>query len=123
MPRILKLKLRPDEEHKYNSPWNIAAMFNIDMSFSAKQIAAMLEEYEADHHSGMDIQIMAEEIYRYTSGYPYLVSAICKLLDEALPGNSWLDDPSEVWSQKGIAEAVKHLLVEQVPFLKAWFAS
>ena len=47
----LKLKLRPDEEHQYNSPWNIAADFDIDMSLSAKQIAVMLDEYEADHQT------------------------------------------------------------------------
>lgn len=40
----LKLKLRPDEEHQYNSPRNIAAEFDIEMSFSNVQIAAMLTE-------------------------------------------------------------------------------
>lgn len=44
----LKLKLRPDEEHQYNSPWNIAARFSVDMSFSTEQIAHMLQEYEDD---------------------------------------------------------------------------
>lgn len=34
----LKLKIRPDESHQYNSPWNIAAAFNIPMSFSSDQI-------------------------------------------------------------------------------------
>ena len=28
----LKLKMRPEEQHKYNSPWNIAAAFNVDMA-------------------------------------------------------------------------------------------
>lgn len=28
----LKLKIRPEEEHQYNSPWNIAAPFDTDMS-------------------------------------------------------------------------------------------
>ena len=37
----LKLKIRPDSEHQYNSPWNIAARFEIDMFFNAGQIAAM----------------------------------------------------------------------------------
>ena len=32
----LKLKLRPDEERKYNSPWNIAVEFDIDMDFNVK---------------------------------------------------------------------------------------
>ena len=81
----LKLKIRPDAEHQYNSPWNIAADFDINMSFSAAQIRTMLEEYEEDNRTGMDVSAMAEEIYQYTSGYPYLVSALCKILDEKLP--------------------------------------
>lgn len=44
----LKLKLRADEEKKYNSPWNIAADFQIDMSYSVNEITKMLEEYSAD---------------------------------------------------------------------------
>ena len=47
----LKLKLRPESEHPYNSPWNIAADFKISMSFSVSQIAGMLKEYEADYHA------------------------------------------------------------------------
>ena len=49
----LKLKIRSDEKHQYNSPWNISAKFNLDMSFSAAQIAVMLEETleaPAHHH-------------------------------------------------------------------------
>lgn len=34
----LKHKLRNEDEHKYNSPWNITADFNVDMSFSQKDI-------------------------------------------------------------------------------------
>lgn len=34
----LKHNLRNEDEHKYNSPWNIAADFNVDMSFSQKDI-------------------------------------------------------------------------------------
>ncbi|MDY4077275.1 MAG: AAA family ATPase [Clostridium sp.] len=44
--RNLKLKLRPDEERKYNSPWNIAVPFNVDMSLSEKGIENMLKEYK-----------------------------------------------------------------------------
>ncbi len=42
----------------------------------------MLAAYEADHHTGMDIQAVAGLLYSYTSGYPYLVSWICKYMDE-----------------------------------------
>lgn len=30
----LKIKIRPEEEHKRNSTWNIAARFDVDMSLS-----------------------------------------------------------------------------------------
>ena len=78
----MKLKLRPDAEKKYNSPWNIAADFKVDMTFHAVEIAQMLEDYEKDNQTGMDIKAISEEIHKYTTGYPVLVSAICKLIDE-----------------------------------------
>ncbi len=39
--RNIKRKIRTEEEHKTNSPWNIAADFLVDMSFSADDIAGM----------------------------------------------------------------------------------
>ena len=86
--RNLRQKIRPDAEHKHNSPWNIASNFDIDMSFSVSDIAGMLTEYEQDHHTGMDIQKLSQLIYDYTSGYPVLVSSICKYMDE---NQSWND--------------------------------
>ena len=88
----LKLKLRPDAEKKYNSPWNIAADFNVDMTFHPEEIAQMLNDYENDVHTGMDIRAISEEIYKYTTGYPYLVSAICKIIDERLEADWTLDN-------------------------------
>ena len=88
----LKLKLRPNEEKKYNSPWNIAADFNVDMTFHAEEIAQMLGDYENDVHTGMDIKAVSREIYKFTSGYPYLVSAICKIIDERLDAGWTLDN-------------------------------
>ena len=38
-------ELRPGER-TYNSPWNIAADFRVDMSFSTSDIESMLGEYE-----------------------------------------------------------------------------
>lgn len=108
--RNLKMKIRPDEEHQYNSPWNISADFDIDMSFSVSQITAMLEEYEADNHTGMDVKIVADEIYQYTSGYPYLVSAVCKIMDEKLPYQKTFTDDRSIWTKEGVNEAVKILL-------------
>lgn len=115
----LKLKIRHDSEHQYNSPWNIAARFNVDMSFSAEQIADMLGEYEADNRTGMDVEAVAQTIYQYTSGHPYLVSAICKYLDEEVPEKKCFEDISGVWTGKGISEAVKILLNESVPLFSS----
>ena len=50
----LKLNTRPEEQHQYNSPWNIAMPFDVDMSLSAEGIAGMLAEYKADHELGFD---------------------------------------------------------------------
>lgn len=101
--RNLKKKLRPEDEHKYNSPWNIAADFDVDMSFSSKEIAGMLKEYEKEHQTGMDMEQIAEQIYEYTSGYPYLVSRICKLIDERM---------EDGWTREGVNGAVKQILAE-----------
>ena len=110
----LKLKIRPDDEHQYNSPWNIAARFNIELSFSAEQIAQMLQEYEDDQNTGMDVDEIARYMYEYTSGYPYLVSVICKFLDEEIPERKGFEEGA-VWTREGIEEAVKMLMYENVP--------
>lgn len=106
--RNLKRKMRPDEEHKDNSPWNIAADFDIDMSFSSEQINGMLTDYASEHDPTIDTNLVAKEIYDYTSGYPYLVSRLCQLLDEMYHVGS-----HDVWSHAGILEAVRKLVREQ----------
>ena len=100
----LKIKLRPDEDRKYNSPWNIAAKFNVDMTFHPDEIITMLNEYEADYQTGMDKAFIANEIYKYTSGYPYLVSCICSIIDKELEKD---------WSEKGIQDAIKILIKDR----------
>ncbi|MCI9613960.1 MAG: ATP-binding protein [Dorea sp.] len=109
----LKRKFVSDDEHRVNSPWNIAADFNVDMSFSAKDIAGMLEAYEADHKTGMDITALSNMIYDYTSGYPFLVSRICKLIDERIAGVSGNHSQSDAWTEEGVREALKILLTER----------
>lgn len=104
----LKQRIRRDREHQYNSPWNIAAEFCVDMSFTAADIAGMLQDYAADNNMKMDIHKIAAEIYGYTSGYPYLVSKICKLIDDTKDGQT----ESGNWSKEGVSEAVKILLKE-----------
>ncbi len=108
----LRRKIRSEEEHKVNSPWNIATDFKVDMSFSEDEIKGMLVEYEEDYHTGMDLEAMANMIYDYTSGYPFLVSKICKLLDEDVFGKMTFDTKRKVWTKAGFHEAIKMLLTE-----------
>lgn len=106
----LKQRLRPDDERRYNSPWNIAADFDIKMSFSVSEIAGMLISYEQDNETGMDVEFIAELIFGYTAGYPYLVSRICKLVDEKIGKRSQFSGKGAAWCGQGISEAVKELL-------------
>lgn len=109
----LKRKIRRDAEGRLNSPWNIAADFDVDLSFSADDIAGMLDEYELDHKTGMDVKKMARLLYDYTSGYPFLVSRLCKILDETLVRDGKYALNREAWTKEGILEAVRLLLAEK----------
>lgn len=110
--RNIKRKLRPDEEHKMNSPWNIAADFLVDLSFSVEDIAGMLAEYEADYHTGMNIGQMSRLLHDYTAGYPYLVSRLCKFMDERIAGSDEYPDRKSAWTETGFLEAEKMLVKE-----------
>lgn len=109
----LKRKIRPDEEHKTNSPWNIAAKFDVDMSFSADGIEKMLQDYEQDYHTRMDTYEIANLIYDYTSGYPFLVSDLCKIIDEKISGTEVFLTKSDAWTKEGFLEALKIVLAEK----------
>ena len=98
----LRRKIRPEDAHRFNSPWNIAADFNVDMSFNPDDIAGMLGEYEEDHGTGMDIKTVAQEIYNFTSGYPFLVSRICQLIDTEIGKSGW--------DVEGVSESVRRIL-------------
>lgn len=101
--KSLKLKLRAEEEAKYNSPWNIAVDFDVDMSFSPEEISTMLNEYrEANNIYDMDIKALSDEIYFFTGGYPYLVSKICQIIDEKI-----LFEEKLPWSREEIRKAIK----------------
>lgn len=111
----LRSKIRDEDQHKVNSPWNIAADFDIDMSLSEPGIQGMLDEYETDHHTGMDTGEIAKQIRNYTSGYPYFVSRICQIIDENMVP---LRFPSltEAWTVYGVDEAVRMILAENNTF-------
>ncbi len=98
----LKLKLRPEDQHQYNSPWNIAVPFETDMSLPADGIIGMLAEYKAGRHLGFDEHFVGQMIYDYTSGYPFLVSRLCQMMDEE----------GLTWDKEGVLKAVNELLKE-----------
>ena len=108
--RYLKSRMEGEEGFE-NSPWNVAADFNVDMSLSEDGIRGMLDEYEKDHRTGMDTGIIAKEIRACTNGYPFLVSRICQLTDERLVPDIF-GDLSAAWTVRGMDEAVKLILAE-----------
>lgn len=106
--RNIRQKIRPDMEHRHNSPWNIAAEFNIDMSFNVQDISGMLTDYENDRRTGMNIQKISQLVYDYTSGYPVLVSTLCKYMDE------YFD-----WTETGFIKSVSKLLLQSMPLFES----
>lgn len=125
----LKLKLHPGTEPKYNSPWNthegneenasllafddcpwdhmeyapydIAVDFEIDMSLSLPEIKSMLQGYENDWHTGMDLTSLSNALSAYTSGYPFLVSRLCQIMAQDSPPG---------WNQEAFQNAIRQLL-------------
>ncbi len=108
--KSLKLKIRPDasedgNETAYNSPWNIATDFKVDMNLTAEEIEPMLRDYASTKAFEMDTKAMADRLFYYTSGYPFLVSKICQLLDEEVA-------PRQPWSFELMEKAVAKLVKE-----------
>ena len=105
--KSLKLKIRPEDERKYNSPWNIASDFDVDMSFSIEEIRTMLDDYSNNKTVILDKTYFSERLYFYTSGYPFLVSKLCKIIDEKIMSENELN-----WEKEYLDMAVKELLKE-----------
>ncbi|MBQ9437586.1 MAG: AAA family ATPase, partial [Lachnospiraceae bacterium] len=106
----LKSKIRDEANAKENSPWNIAADFAIDMSLPEDGIRGMLDEYEADHHTGMNIEAISRKIREYTNGYPFLVSRICELIDTNVAKK--FGSEKSAWTDQGLDEAIRLILSE-----------
>ena len=101
----MKSKIRPEEEQKYNSPWNIASDYNVNMNLQITEIVPMLEDYSAESGVKMDTKKIAESLFYYTSGYPFLVSKLCKMLDEDFLKH-------DIWTEEDIIQAARHLVGE-----------
>ncbi|MGL6107923.1 GxxExxY protein [Romboutsia sp.] len=104
----LKVLVRQGEEQKYNSPWNIAVNFDIDMAFNEEEIETMIKEYAKLNNVDMDTKSIAKELYYYTNGYPFLVSRLCQIIDEVI-----LKKEKQPWSKDNINKSVKLILQEK----------
>lgn len=106
--KTLKAKIHAEEKKMYNSPWNIAVDFKVAMALSPGEIAPMLEEYVKERRVKIDVPFFAEKLFYFTSGYPFLVSYLCKLIDEEiLPGKS-----KKEWEPHDLVQAVQMSLTE-----------
>jgi hypothetical protein len=83
------------------------------MSFSKSDIAGMLKDYAEDRHINMNVSEIAGLIYDYTSGYPFLVSRLCKLMDETVSQTDCLGSADAAWTNQGFFEAERILLSEK----------
>ena len=106
--KSLKLKLRNSDEIKYNSPWNIAVNFSVDMSFDVEEILTMIDDYTSTNNINMNNRDISERIYYFTNGYPFLVSRICNIIDEDI-----YMDSKVAWNIDDIDKSVKIILSEQ----------
>ena len=73
----------------------------------------MLREYEYDYGTGMNIHDMSQMLYDYTDGYPFLISKLCKLIDEWVAGSKDFPDKRSAWTREGLLDAVNCLLGEK----------
>jgi hypothetical protein len=97
-------ELKNFTKSQYNSPWNVAETFKVDLDLDVSEIESIILDYLSEHTEiYIDTQKIANILHRYTSGYPYLVSRICKLIDEELDKN---------FTENGIEDAVKIILDE-----------
>ncbi len=104
--KSLKIKINPDTKGKLNSPWNIAAEFTVDMNLQPEEIKPMLDEYAADRGVKMDTSHIANRLFYYTSGYPFLVSKLCKMFDEDLLPNKEIKE----WTEADLALTTRQLV-------------
>lgn len=77
------------------------------MSFSIDEIKTMLDDYVENKKVNLDKEYFAKKIYFYTSGYPFLVSKLCKIINEKIMSENELK-----WEKEYLELAVKELLKE-----------
>jgi hypothetical protein len=104
-----KFKLRNPEDAQTNSPWNIATDFNVVMEFYPDEIAFMLKQYSEAENVKINFEEMAEKLYYYTSGYPFLVSKLCKTIAENILPKK---EDKTCWTLDDLEKSVSLLMKE-----------
>jgi hypothetical protein len=108
--KSLKFKLRNPEDAQYNSPWNIATDFKVVMEFYPIEITYMLKQYSEAENVKINYEEIAEKLYYYTSGYPFLVSKLCKTIaEDILPKK----EDKSTWTLDDLEKSVQLLLRER----------
>ena len=65
----------------------------------------MIKDYCDDNNLNMNTEAISKILYKYTSGYPFLVSRLCQIINE--------DMHVLVWDEQVILKAIKILLNEK----------
>ena len=100
----LHLNVTGREAFRQNSPWNIATNFTVDLSFNVREIRSLLKDYLSEHPAvNMELDFIAERIHYFTSGYPFLVSYMCDLIERDFEG-------SDKWNEHHLEQAVNKIL-------------
>jgi hypothetical protein len=106
--KSLKVKIRQGDEQKYNSPWNIATTFTVNMNLQPDEIQPMLADYMQEQGITMDTQLIADRLFYLTSGYPFLVSQLCKIIAEDILTKTGAKE----WTEADVNKAFQ-LLIRQ----------
>ena len=107
--KSLKFKLRNPEDAQTNSPWNIAVDFKVQMEFYPNEIAYMLRQYSEAEGVTMDFEAISERLYYHTSGYPFLISKLCKNIAEYILPKK---EDKTVWTLEDVEASVRMLMKE-----------
>ncbi|MCP4156656.1 MAG: AAA family ATPase [bacterium] len=103
--KTLKTKIRPNDEQKFNSPWNIAVDLKTKLSFTVEEIESLLNSFLKENPGTVDSHEFAAKLHYLTSGHPFLVSRLCKIFHEDIKHEN-------NWQIAFFDEAVKQLLDE-----------
>ena len=78
------------------------------MNLLPAEIKVMLEDYVQVRGVKMDTQWVADRLFYFTSGYPYLVSKLCKLIDEDIMAKKNVKE----WTEDDLNQAFQLILHE-----------